>query len=90
MTVTEAKTVVANRLSGTAVLPEREHRKKLIIQNTHASNVLYVKLAATGTVNDTASNYDIQIPGKGNFVLDNYAGPVKVNTAANVNYTELG
>jgi hypothetical protein len=90
MTVTEAKTIVSNRLSGTAVLPEREHRKKLIIQNTSDSNVLYVKLAATGTVNATAANYDIQIPSRGNFVLDNYAGPAKVDTAANVNYTELG
>jgi|TARA_R100000152_G_C6773863_1_gene201394 hypothetical protein len=89
MTVTEAKNVVVNRLTGTALLPEKEHRKKLIIQNTHASNILYVKFVATGTVDSSVANYDIQIPGKANFVLDNYTGPVKAG-ATTVNYTELG
>ena len=90
MTVTEAKNVVLNRLTGTAVLPEKEHRKKLIIQNTHASNALYVKFVATGSVSSSAAEYDIQLAGKANIILDNYTGPVKVDTAANVNYTELG
>jgi hypothetical protein len=89
MTVTEAKNVVVNRLTGTAVLPEKEHRKKLIIQNTHASNALYVKFVATGTVDSTAANYDIQIAGKANIILDNYSGPAKAS-ATDVNYTELG
>tara|TARA_R100000808_G_scaffold22238_1_gene48252 strand:+ start:359 stop:628 length:270 start_codon:yes stop_codon:yes gene_type:complete len=89
MTVTEAKTVVINRLTGEEELPAKEHRKKLIIQNTHASNVLYVKFVSSGTVNATAENYDVQIAGKANLVLDNYAGPA-VASATDVNYTELG
>ena len=89
MTVTEAKITVLKRLTGDVDLPEREHRKKLIIQNTHASYVLYVKLVSTGTVDSTAANYDIQIAGKANIILDNYSGPAKAS-ATDVNYTELG
>lgn len=89
MTISEAKTIVMNRLTGDLDLPAKEHRKKLIIQNTHDTNVLYVKFVSSGTVNATAANYDVQIAGKSNLVLDNYAGPAKAS-ATDVNYTELG
>jgi hypothetical protein len=90
MTVSEAKTIVMNRLTGDADLPASEQRKKLIIQNTHATTALYIKFVSAGTVNATAGNYDIQIAGKASFVLDNYSGPAKASVAADVNYTELG
>lgn len=89
MTYTEASTNVIGRSSGSATLDLNDRRKKLIIQNTHATNILYVKLAGSGTVDSTAANYDLQIAAKGSFVLDNYTGAVKAG-ATTVNFVELG
>jgi len=67
-----------------------EHRQKLIIQNAHASNVLYVLFSNTTNSVATTSVYNIKLAAGELIQLDSFTGAVSMIGSADARYVEFG
>ncbi len=66
------------------------YRKKLIIQNAHASNVLYILFVNPTNSVATTSVYSIKLAAGELIQIDNFVGDVSMIGSADARWTEFG
>jgi len=66
------------------------HREKLIIQNAHASNVLYILFGNPTNSVATTSVYSVKLAAGEIIHLDNFVGAVSLIGSADARWTEFG
>jgi hypothetical protein len=76
--------------SGASNIVVNSHREKLIIQNAHASHVLYILFENPSNSVATTSVYSVKLAAGEIIHLDSFVGAVSLIGSADVRWTEFG
>lgn len=77
-------------ISASNIIVANPHREKLIIQNAHASNVLYILFGNSTNSVATTSVYSVKLAAGEIIHLDNFVGAVSLIGSADARWTEFG